>query len=78
MSIGSNITRSATVDAGAGADTISGGGAGDYLFGNAGDDLLIGNSGQDTLDGGDGTDVAVSEKGDTLINIEPPMRTALR
>ena len=65
VTVGSDVTRPATLiggngrdtlTGGGGADAIDGGGGNDTLAGGAGDDRFVGGTGRDALDGGPGAD----------------------
>lgn len=53
-----------------GNDSLFGGAGDDYLYGGDGDDLLCGDAGQDLIDGGTGNDRAISDRFDSLIDVE--------
>ncbi len=56
VTIGSTITKPATLNGGAGNDTLTGGGGNDMLNGGDDNDVLHGGAGKDALFGGNGND----------------------
>ncbi len=73
----SDVTKTMTIDGGAGNDLLTGGGArsviiggtgNDILYGGAGNDILLGGDGNDDLFGGDGNDVLVGGNGNDILN----------
>jgi Ca2+-binding RTX toxin-like protein len=72
-----NVTKTMTIDGGAGNDLLTGGGGrnvliggtgNDILYGAAGDDILFGGVGNDDLYGGDGNDVLVGGDGNDILD----------
>jgi Ca2+-binding RTX toxin-like protein len=72
-----DVTKTMTIDGGAGNDLLTGGGGrnvliggtgNDILYGAAGDDVLFGNAGNDDLIGGAGNDVLVGGDGNDILD----------
>ena len=72
-----SVTKTMTIDGGAGNDILTGGsgrsviigGSGnDVLYGGAGDDILLGGDGNDDLFGGAGNDVLVGGNGNDILS----------
>jgi Ca2+-binding RTX toxin-like protein len=80
ITINSNVSVNATIDAGGGNDMVSGGSGHDLIFGGDGGDLIFGNGGNDMVLGGAGTDLVFGGAGhDVLVagSLEPQFTTAM-